>query len=633
MPLRRPQIFIPGYGIVQGIQAESQPTVAKFLNIPFATVQERWRPATRPVPWSNIRDCSALGPACPQPQNSNPLANLTQDSSVAAALDSIRYSERDCLNLNIFVPLQHLTKAQMLIPVMVWIHGGGFLSGSNALPLYDGTNFVAKSVRLGRPVILVTINYRLNYLGFLSSNELVQDVRASHAKGLQDLDLENGSKNSIKTGQESLSVGNWGLLDQKQALEWVRDHIHVFGGNNQDTTVFGESAGATSIAYHLVTPLHHGLFQHAILQSGSLTTMAAGRPESEGQRYFDHLCRHFRIDDDSCIEDPEIRRCLTGVEKLDRLRSIPAVELVKAGDGNKVSMFIPSIDSALIPDDVRTLVHDPSLYDPNIKSVMIGDCRDEGLAFVPTLGAKTLKRWDKFMKRYCPDTTQDRQEFERIYGTKPESDIEARKISARVLTDAVFLYPNYATTMALSKSSAYTFEQKDAGVIKSRQAGGTKRRTQDIALVRFHFDRPLKFLDDMGLRLLGAYHGSELPYVFGSDSSLLFLTEEEKRLSERMMDLWILFAWGETSRQYGLRHGSRSVLPRDSMSVAGDGGGGLWQEAIVFTAACTVEKGQTERMDERKIAFWQRYEQWTLQRYADRHAARIAMQGQGQTKL
>ncbi|KAG0309286.1 hypothetical protein BGZ98_003888 [Dissophora globulifera] len=600
--LQRPQVNIPDCGTVQGIQAETRPNVAKFLNIPYATVSSRWRSATKASAWTGIRDCSALGPACPQPANDSPLANLTNDPTTAAALASIQYSEKDCLNMNIYAPLEHLSKAQTLIPVMVWIHGGGFLSGSNALPKYDGTNFVARSIQLGRPVILVSINYRLNYLGMMSSPELVQDVR------------------SATTGDSSGSVGNWGLLDQKMALEWVREHIHVFGGNASDVTAFGESAGATSIAYHMTILEHHGLFQRAILQSGVTTTMAAGRAEAEGQRYFDQLCRyHFKLE----LESGQI---LSGDEKLARLKAIPATELVKAGDKGRIGMFVPTIDDVLIHDDVRVTVNDPARYDPGLRAVMIGDCRDEGVVFVPTIGAKTIKQWDKFRSRYCPPGKDALQEFDAIYGGPPKTDTDARRISADVLRDAVFVYPNHATSVAL---------------MRVRDLGNTitdDRGVDNLELVRFHFDRPLKMLGDMGFQSLGAYHGSELLFVFGSDSSQLMMTADERALSQKMMDLWILFAWGESSRQYGLRQGLRSVLPRDTPATAGRGSegsmrlgeGGFWHEAVVFTSDCTVERGLTERMDQRKIDFWCKYEQSVWKRRADQHAARVK---QAQTKL
>ncbi|KAF9438614.1 hypothetical protein BGZ76_006513 [Entomortierella beljakovae] len=601
----RPQISIPGFGSVQGIQSETRPSVAKFLNIPYATVVERWRPAVRPATWSGVRDCSELGPACPQPSNPNPLANLTNDPDVAELLSKIHYSERDCLNLNVFAPLEHLTKANTLVPVMVWVHGGGFSTGSNSSPVFDGTNFVARSIQFGRPIILVVINYRLNYLGFMSSEEIKNDIQQS---------LPSSSSSSSSIPYTSKSVGNWGLLDQKMAFEWVKDHIHVFGGNPNDVTAFGESAGAVSIAYHLVISQHHGLFHRAIMQSGAMNTMPAGRCETEGQRFFEHLYdHHFKSKDKAgqsesgspVTTSSSSSSSLSGQEKLARLKSIPAIDLVKAGDNGRIGMFIPTIDNILIHDDPRATVHQSHRYDPGLKSVMLGDCRDEGTVFVPMMGAKSMKRWDKFYSRYCTPTEKDRKLFQEIYGL-PQNDWDAKRISSDVMNDAIFCYPTFETSMALMNTRGNS----------NGSNGSNNNKISELEMVRYHFDRPSKLLIKAGFKSIGVFHGSEVPFVFGSDASRLAMSREEKNLSDRMIDLWILFAWNETTCQYRLRHDTRSLLPRDHSN-----GGGLWQEAIIFSEDCTVELGQVERMDQRKIEYWTRYEEYTRQRRANKHAS------------
>lgn len=117
-----------------------------------------------------------------------------------------------------------------------------------------------------------------------------------------------------------------------------------------------ENAGAASIGYHMTIPEHHGLFQRAILQSGAVNTMPAGRAQVEGQRYFNHLCKHFRLLDAG----------LSGTQRLDALRKIPVKELVKAGDRGRVGMFTPTIDDILIHGDSREWVHNPARYDPGL---------------------------------------------------------------------------------------------------------------------------------------------------------------------------------------------------------------------------------------------------------------------------
>ena len=500
-------------------------------------------------------------PVCHQPTSENPLVSMSMDDldeNDEEAYNKV-YSEEHCLNLNIFGPQDHLDKSKNkpLIPVMVWIHGGSYKDGNNSMNLYESSNFVAHSIKaLGRPVIVVSMNYRLNYFGFLSSTELVQDIKS---------DTRLSDANSEK------SVGNWGLLDQKIALEWVRDHIEAFGGNSKDITVFGESAGAASIGYHMSIKSHHGLFHRAILQSGCVTTMMAGRLEFEGQRYFNNLCKHFGLD------KPE----LSGAEKLARLKTIPAKDLVKAADNGKVGMFLPTIDNVLISGDTREWVHDPSRYDPGLKSVMLGDCRDEGVMFVPVLGARNLKRWPRFLARHSAPGME--KEFEAIYGN-PKTDAEAAAISAVVLSDSVFLYPLHATSQALLGGDAIGL------------------RKEPLEMSRFHFDRPLQIVEDMQLGL-GAHHAAELPFVFGSDTYLDMFTDAEKVLNQRMMEVWILFAWGETSRQHGLRYGMNSLLPSDV------GVGGQKREAITFTEECTVEKKLVERLDARTLAYWRKQEQ------------------------
>ncbi|KAG0039421.1 hypothetical protein BGZ82_008391 [Podila clonocystis] len=560
-----PKVNIPGRGKVQGATATSQPTVAKFLNIPFATVPERWRPAIKATAWKGIHDGTKQGPVCPQPKSDNPWNNINTkgiDEDNDEEGYNRLYSEEHCLNLNVFVPKDHLAKALHLIPVMVFIYGGGFRDGSNAMALYDATNMCAQSIQLGRPVVVVAINYRLNYLGFMSSAELVQDINS-------DPRLSSATGNN----HHNKSVGNWGLLDQKLALEWVRDHIHVFGGNSQDVTAFGESAGAASIGFHLTIPEHHGLFQRAILQSGAVNTMPAGRAQIEGQRYFNHLCKHFGL----------LEPALSSAQRLDALRKIPARELVKAGDRGKVGMFTPTIDDVLIHGDSREWVHDPARYDPGLKSIMLGDCRDEGQTFVTTLGARKMKQWPKFFARNCPPGLE--AEFEAIYGI-PTTDGEAARISSEVVRDSVFLYPIHATSRA----------------VLSRPG------VASVEMSRFHFDRPLKALEKMGLHFLGAHHAAELLFVFGSDSALKMMTDDEQRLSRQMTEHWILFAWGETSRRFGLSQGVDSLLPSDI------GVGGQKREAIVFIENCTVEKGLVERLDSRKLAFWRTTEQWVKEK-------------------
>ena len=205
--------------------------IQQFLGIDYSTSiskHQRWQPSSvRRELQSNTTSKALMAPQLPL---INPFAN--------SPLQQLDQSE-DCLNLNIFTPTLHKK-----LPVMVWIHGGGFQSGSASLPEYNGT----KLANSGN-VVVVSINYRLGCLGFLRLCDISHGVIPS--------------------------IGNEGLGDQISALKWIQDNIHHYGGDHNNITLFGESAGAMSIACLLASPKAKGLFHKAILQSGAGHTYAS----------------------------------------------------------------------------------------------------------------------------------------------------------------------------------------------------------------------------------------------------------------------------------------------------------------------------------------------------------------------
>ena len=206
-------------GPVTGIEIDS---VSGYLGIPYAAApvgELRWRPPAPPQPWKETRFMGNFGPACPQ-------ANV----SLTPELEEMN---EDCLNLNIWTPDTMPSKP---LPVMVFLHGGGFARGRGSDPMYN-TTFLSQ-----KGAVLVTINYRLNALGFLSHPAL--------------------------TAESSLhSSGNYGLMDQITALIWIRKNISRFGGDPENVTLFGQSAGGASVIALMASPLAKGLFQRAIAQS------------------------------------------------------------------------------------------------------------------------------------------------------------------------------------------------------------------------------------------------------------------------------------------------------------------------------------------------------------------------------
>jgi para-nitrobenzyl esterase len=233
-PQDRPTVQAPA-GAVRGQAADG---IQSFKGIPYAAPPvgvNRWRPPMPIAPWSGTRDAANFGAACIQPTPGAP--------SIYSG-DLGRTSE-DCLTLNVWTPAT-TGKA----PVMVWIHGGALVAGSSKEPLYDGAILAAEGV------VVVSINYRLGVLGFLAHPEL----SAESPVGVS---------------------GNYGLLDQIAALTWVKRNIAAFGGDPDQVTIAGESAGGLSVMYLMASPPARGLFQRAIAQSAYMIST----PELKEARY------------------------------------------------------------------------------------------------------------------------------------------------------------------------------------------------------------------------------------------------------------------------------------------------------------------------------------------------------------
>jgi para-nitrobenzyl esterase len=202
------------------VRGSSGGGIFAFKGIPYAAPPfgaNRFRPPAPVAPWEGERDTLIFGPTCPKPSYAPPFDSILVEPVIPG---------EDCLNLNIWSP--DLGNARL--PVMVWIHGGAFSNGSNAVPTYDGSSFARDGV------VCVSINYRLGVEGFLF--------------------LDDG-------------ISNLGLLDQLAALHWVQNNITAFGGDPSQVTIFGESAGGMSVSSLLSMPRAAGLFRRAIAQSGA----------------------------------------------------------------------------------------------------------------------------------------------------------------------------------------------------------------------------------------------------------------------------------------------------------------------------------------------------------------------------
>jgi len=214
-----------------------------FKSVPFAAPPVgplRWAPPRPAAAWSAPREASAYGPACPQPIDPSGKPN---------GAGYVGPTSEDCLNLNVFAP-----HGARRAPVMVWIFGGGDTMGANAVPSNDGTNFARDGV------ILVSINYRLGALGFFAHPALTRAAAAGEP------------------------IANYGVMDQIAALRWIRRNIKAFGGDPDNVTIFGESAGGANVLTLMTTPAARGLFQKASVESGGGWEPEPGLAAAEARR-------------------------------------------------------------------------------------------------------------------------------------------------------------------------------------------------------------------------------------------------------------------------------------------------------------------------------------------------------------
>lgn len=278
-----------------------------YKGIPYAKA-ERFMPPMAPDAWEGIRSSRAYGPTCPQAKR---MGWYSDESAFSFNWDD-GFPDEDCLRVNVWTPGVDDGKKR---PVMVWLHGGGYAAGSGQeLPSYDGTNMAKE-----HDVVVVTLNHRLNVLGFLD----LSSFGAKYAKS-----------------------GNVGLMDLVAALQWVHDNIGAFGGDPANVTIFGQSGGGGKVSTLLATPSANGLFHKAIVQSGSmLRTMDA---------------RYSRR-----IGEETVRLLGLDAASIDSLARVPYNELLAAGEKavanvrqqaekeGDVSCFIfgwaPTVDGNVLP--------------------------------------------------------------------------------------------------------------------------------------------------------------------------------------------------------------------------------------------------------------------------------------------
>lgn len=315
-----PQPVVIDSGPLEGVPSPRAGVMA-FEGIPYAAPpigKLRWRPPQPAAKWPVVRNADRFMAACPQ--------NYMGPDSTAFFGDYEIKSE-DCLFVNVWTPAK---SASEKLPVLVWIHGGGFRVGSGTERLHHGENLAAKGV------VLVTFNYRLGVFGFLAHPELTKES-------------EHGAS------------GNYGLMDQIAALEWVKRNIAAFGGDPARVTIFGESAGSGSVSYMQASPLAKGLFRGAIGESGGSfsgrNVVKLPGAEQAGTKFTKSL----------------------GVSSLAELRGkstdeIMAISAASPGGATGLA-FAPIVDGYVVPEDVYLIF---AKGKQNDVPVLVGSNADEG---------------------------------------------------------------------------------------------------------------------------------------------------------------------------------------------------------------------------------------------------------------
>ncbi len=441
--------------------------VARFLGVPYARAPVgslRFRPPQPVEPWANVREAAEFARSAPQlefPGRSLP------GTSVGA-------QSEDCLYLNVWTPAPDTGKR----PVMVWLHGGAFVTGSGSQGFYDPTALVR---RCG--VVVVTLNYRLGALGFLYL----------------------GAEGAARLG----ATANVGLLDQIEALAWVRDHAAAFGGDPANVTVFGESSGARSVATLLGTPAARGLFQRAIAQSGGASH---GHDEASASEVRAELLRELEL----------------GEHALERLPELPVAALLEA-QGRVIARrigtpgwmpFQPVVDGVVLPQPALVAIR-------------------EGLSRgVPLLTGSNRDEWKLFAAmdprlRALDEAGLMTRALARVPGAEP---VRAQALLAgyresrepRVGSTPLDLF------CALETDRVYRIPM--LRVADAQCAAGGR-------VFAYHFTRPARLLNGA----LGACHAAEVPFVFGSagapaGDAWTGSGPEVDALAANVMDAWTSFA-------------------------------------------------------------------------------------------
>jgi para-nitrobenzyl esterase len=330
-----------------------------FRGIPFAqppTGDLRWREPQPVENWKGVKKAVDFGPRCMQARIFNDM--IFRSNGVS----------EDCLYLNVWTPAKSNRER---LPVLVYFYGGGFVSGDGSEPRYDGESMATKGI------VVVTVNYRLGAFGFMAHPELTKE--SPHQ-----------------------ASGNYGLLDQNAALQWVQKNIASFGGDPKRVTIAGESAGSMSVSAHLASPLSKNLIAGAIGESGAMMGALFNTPRAKAEEAGSKFAANFNA------------------QSIAALRAIPAQEILDAaskGGWASVGRFPPTIDGHFLTDDPATIYANgkqarvPLLVGWNSEelggNVLFGDKQPTVENYRKILASLYSTRVDEALKLYPARTTDE----------------------------------------------------------------------------------------------------------------------------------------------------------------------------------------------------------------------------------
>jgi para-nitrobenzyl esterase len=449
------------------LQGSAEGGARRFLGIPYAQPpigSLRWKAPVKNASWTTTRDATQFGGRCAQPASTNTGAGTDNE---------------DCLYLNVWTPEPAPNKP---LPVMFWIHGGGNQNGSTSdlVPIvgqrvfYDGQSFAAN-----HEVVFVSVNYRLGVFGYLAHSAL----------------RDEGSPS-----------GNHGLLDQRLALEWVRDNIAAFGGDPGNVTIFGESAGARNVCFQVVSPDSRGLFHRAISQSGDCTGRIPLRNDAEvqGNAYAEAVGCGGATGVLTCLRDKPASELMIP-EELDGAAPAPVPGGSAYSGGIPRWEFRPVVDGEVIPKMPRDLFAEAAIA--KIPYLMGTNTEEGALSHLSAPPASTEADYLLALERRFGEFST------RVAAAYPVSD---------------FASPN-AALIRVSTDSRYACAVQD---FAQRAAAA------NLDVYAYNFDLGYAI---PGLETLGPAHGAELTFVFSS------LAPEQwpagaKATSDLMQGYWSRFA-------------------------------------------------------------------------------------------